>query len=137
MATRQEMLEKQKPQRTPMGRRNVLTVKGLQDTDEFHYHWFNDVGARLYNCLDAGYMFVEKSGLAAGDLNVESARGTESVMCKGVGRGTKAYLMKIPMEFYREDQKAKQLELDAVEAEIKAVKGDGKYGKVELDSKKS
>ena len=126
MSTRQEMLNKQKPQRTPLGRRNVMTVKGLQDTDEYHYHWFNDVGDRLYSALDAGYTFVEKSGVAVGDLNVESARGTESVVRKGVGQGKIAYLMKIPMEFFIQDKQAKQLEVDAQEAEIKAAKSEGR-----------
>src|SRR5512137_2457930 len=137
MSTRQEMLNKQKPQRTPLGRRNIMTVKGLQDTDEFHYHWFNDVGDRLHSAVDAGYTFVEKSGLAVGDVTVESARGTESVVRKGVGGGKIAYLMKIPMEFFLEDKRAKQLEVDAQEAEIKAPRSEGNYGKVEIGSKKS
>ena len=137
MNSRKEIMESQKPKRVPIGRRNVLTVKGLQDTDEFHYHWFNDVGDRLYNAVEAGYMFVAKTGLAAGDTNVESARGTESVMSKGVGGGKKAYLMKIPMEFFIQDKQAKQLEVDAQEADIKANRPEGNYGKVDIGSKKS
>lgn len=119
MTTRQEEIQKQKPKRVPMGRRNILTVNGLKDTDEFHYHWFNDNGDRLHKCREAGYEFVLKSGLTAGDATIETARGTDSIMKKGVGGGQIAYLMKIPLEFYKQDQAAKQVEVDSLEAEMK------------------
>lgn len=131
MTTRLEEISKQKPKRTPLGPRNILTVTGLQDTDEFHYHWFNDSGDRLWKCTEAGYEFVMKSGLTAGDTTVESARGTDSIMKKGVGQGFTAYLMRIPMEFYRKDQQAKQVEVDSLENEMKlARKVEGSYGKI-------
>ena len=136
MSTRQEELNKQKPKRAPMGRRNILTVSGLTDTDDFHYHWFNDVGDRLYKAMDASYTFVMKSGLQAGDTTVESARGTDSLMKKGVGQGFTAYLMKIPMDLYKADQRAKQLEVDALEAEMKLAREvDGKYGSINISRK--
>lgn len=131
MTTRQEAIEKQKPKRVPMGKRNILTVSGLQDTDEFHYHWFNDSGDRLWKCVEAGYEFVLKSGLTAGDTTVESARGTDSIMKKGVGMGITAYLMRILQEFYKADQKAKQIEVDALENEMKLARQvEGSYGKI-------
>lgn len=136
MSLREEAKAKLKPDRVPLGRRNVLTVKGLRDTDEYHYHFFNDVGDRLYNCLEAGYEFVDKGGLAVGDKNVDYARGTDSIVSKGVGRGTKAYLMRIPMELYKQDQLAKQLEIDAVEEQIRSpAKDNGKYGSVTIGRK--
>jgi hypothetical protein len=136
MSLRDEAKAKLKPNRVPLGRRNILTVKGLKDTDEYHYHFFNDVGDRLYNCLEAGYEFVDKAGLAVGDKTVEYARGTDSIVSKGVGRGIKAYLMRIPMELYKQDQQAKQLELDAVEEQIRnPSKDNGRYGSVKSESK--
>ena len=135
MTTRQEAMDKQKPKRIPLGRRNVLTVTGLKDQDEFHYHWFNDVGDRLNNCLEAGYEFVLKSGLSAGDTTVESVRSTDSIMKKAVGGNVTAFLMKIPMELYMEDQKAKQKIVDESEAEMKRSKGEGTYGKVEISDR--
>lgn len=136
MTTRQEEIQKQKPKRIPMGRRNILTVAGLQDTADFHYHWFNDIGDRLHKCVEAGYEFVLKSGLGAGDQTIESAKGTSSLLTKGVGGGVSAYLMRIPMQFYREDQKAKQLEVDALEAEMKlARRVEGSYGKITVERK--
>lgn len=136
MSLREEAKAKLKPERVPLGRRNILTVKGLKDTDEYHYHFFNDVGDRLYNCQEAGYEFVEKTGLAVGDKTVEYARGTDSIVSKGVGRGVRAYLMRIPMELYQQDQKAKQLEIDAVEEQIRSSSKDkGRYGSVSVGSK--
>lgn len=133
MTTRQEAITNQKPKRTPLGRRNVLTVQGLQDTDDFHYHWFNDQGDRLQKCVEAGYEFVLKSGLTAGDSTVETARGTDSLMKKGVGMGVVSYLMKIPMEFYKADQRSKQLEVDAIEQETKLARQvEGSYGKISV-----
>lgn len=132
MNMRAEQQEKQKPKRVPMGRRQVLKLKGLKDDDQFHYHWFNDVGDRLNHALDGGYEFVPKSGLQAGDQTVEYARGTDSIMKKGVGMGTIAYLMKIPMEIYMQDQAEKLAQVDKIEAEIKRPKGEGTYGKVEV-----
>lgn len=135
MNMRAEAIEKQKPKRIPLGRRNVLNVKGITDDENFHYHWFNDTGERLQYCLEAGYEFVDKKGLEAGDKTVESARGTDSIMKKGVGQGVVAYLMRIPIELYKQDQSLKQLEVDRLEAGLKAPKVEGSYGKVEVERK--
>lgn len=135
MNMRADAIDKQKPKRIPLGRRNILTVTGLTDQDDFHYHWFNDVEERLQHCLEAGYEFVGKTGLSVGDKTVESARGTDSIVKKGVGGGRIAYLMRIPMELYKQDQAAKQLEVDKLDANIKSPKVDGSYGKVEITRK--
>lgn len=130
--SRADMIAAQKPKRTPMGRRNVLTVTGLKDTDLFHYHFFKDSGDRLFRCLEAGYEFVKKDGLAVGDATVESARGTDSLLTKGTG-GERLFLMRIPMDLYKADQAAKQLEVDALEDETrKQPRADGRYGKVTI-----
>jgi hypothetical protein len=64
---------------------------------------------------------------------------TDSRMKKSVGKGVVAYLMAIPLEFYEEDQRAKQREIDEME---KAIKRPGKgviskevdYGSVSIES---
>lgn len=135
MNMRAEAIEKQKPKRVPMGRRSVLTIAGITDNENFHYHWFNDIEERLQYALEAGYEFVGKAGLSVGDKTVESVRGTDSVVKKGVGGGRIAYLMRIPIEIYNEDQAAKQREVDELESTIKAPKVEGSYGKVEVTRK--
>ena len=133
MSARQELLNQKKPNRVPMGRRQVLNVSGLKDQDSFHYHWFNDVDQRIQNAIEAGYVFVDKQGLQVGDATIESARGTESVLKKGVGGGKTAYLMRIPKEFYDEDQALKLKGVNEIEQEIRGgAKGDGRYGKVDF-----
>ena len=135
--TRKAELEKQKPKngRVPMGRRNVMTVMGDVDRENYHYHFFNDIEDRLYQALQAGYEFVPKLGVTVGDQTVESARGTESVTKKGVGGGKTAYLMRIPIELYNQDQLAKQGIVDESEAGIKNPKVEGAYGKVSIETK--
>lgn len=129
--SRDEVKAAQKPKRTPMGRRNVLTVTGLDD-ENFHNHFFLDAGDRLYRCLEAGYEFVTKGGKTVGDSTVESARGTDSLVTKGTG-GQRLFLMRIPMELYLADQAAKQLEIENLEAETRQLsKADGRYGKVTI-----
>lgn len=135
MNKRTEIIENQKPKRVPLGRRNVLKVKGLQDESNFQYRWLNDIGDRLQQSIEGGYEFVDKAGLEAGDRTVETARGTESIMKKGVGMGITAYLMRIPREFYDRDQMEKQLLVDAMEADVRKPKVDGAYGKVEIEQK--
>ena len=114
MVTRQEILNKKKPSRTTTSRREILSVRGLTDEAEYVYRWVNDTGDRIMNLVDDGYTFVDKKGLAAGDTTIESARGTDSLMRKGVGGGTVAYLMKIPRETfnaYKEEQRREDQEL--------------------------
>lgn len=133
--TRKAQVEATKPKRVPMGHRNVLKIKGLTDNELFHYHLFNDVEDRLYRALEAGYAFVSKEGLEIGDKNIDSVRGTDSIMKKNVGGGLTAYLMRIPMEFYKEDQKAKQDQVAALEREIKKPAIEGGFGGVKIGVK--
>ena len=133
MGMRDEVKKRVIQKRSGLGGRDILTVQDLPDTDKFHYHWVNDIGDRLYQRFKEGYDFVEKGGLTAGDITVESARGTDSLLKKGVGMGVTSYLMKIPMELYEEYQ----TELRAKNAEsIDEIKGSGKqpgtYGEVKV-----
>ena len=133
MGIREEVKKRVIQKRSGLGGRDILTVQDLPDKDQFHYHWINDVGDRLYQRFKEGYDFVEKGGLTAGDITVESARGTDSLLKKGFGIGITAYLMKIPMELYEEYQ----AELRAKNAEsIDEIKGSGNqpgsYGEVKV-----
>jgi hypothetical protein len=137
MNTRSEILNKKKPTRSTLGRRDVLAVRGLKDEAEFYYRWVNDIDERIPRLLEDGYTFVDKKGLAAGDMTVESARGTDSLMRKGVGRGTTAYLMKIPRDIYNAYKAEEQKEIDTLEATMKEAKGGGSYGSVSIERKTS
>ena len=135
MGIREEVKKRVIQKRSGLGGRDVLSVADLPDQDKFHYHWINDVGDRLYQRFKEGYDFVEKGGLSAGDITVESARGTDSLLKKGVGRGVTSYLMKIPVELYEEYASEKR---QKVAESVEEIRGSGKqsgsYGKVEISS---
>jgi hypothetical protein len=138
MRTRtEEKVAQERPKRTRMGRRNVLTVSGITDQDEFHYRWFLDINDRISQAQEAGYVLVHKGGLSAGDRNIESARGDDSVLQKPAGNGRNMlFLMKIPIEFYKEDQAAKQNDILSLEADLFKSKPElGQYGHSEVSVK--
>lgn len=138
MSNRQEQKAQMRPARTTNGRRNVLTVQGLTDTDQFHYHWFNDVGDNINTRLEEGYVFVDKAGKMVGDKTAESARGTDSLMKKGVGLGTTAYLMRIPIDIYMQyKEEERQNNVKALEDEIqRRVREKGAYGSIDVTNKR-
>ena len=133
MGMRDEVKKRVIQKRSGLGGRDVLSLDGINDQDQFHYHWVNDVGDRLYQRFKEGYDFVEKGGKSAGDITVESARGTDSLMKKGVGRGVTSYLMKIPMDLYEEYQSEKR---QKVAESVEEIRGSGKqsgvYGEVKV-----
>jgi hypothetical protein len=135
MGIREEVKKRVIQKRSGLGGRDVLSVHGLTDTDQFHYHWINDIGDRLHQRFTEGYDFVEKNGVSVGDITVESARGTDSLLKKAVGRGVVSYLMKIPMELYNEYQAEKRAENALVDEEIKGSgKQAGMYGEVKISA---
>lgn len=134
MGMRDEVKKRVIQKRSGLGGREVLSVDGINDQDQFHYHWVNDIGDRLYQRFKEGYDFVEKGGVSAGDITVESARGTDSLLKKGVGMGITAYLMKIPKDLYEEYQSEKR---QKVAESVEEIKGSGKQSGVYGDVKVS
>jgi hypothetical protein len=136
MGIREEAKRRTIVKRAGLDGREILTVKNLPDQDLYHYHWINDTGDRLQKRYDEGYDFVDKNGLAAGDTNVESARGTSSVLCKNVGGGITSYLMRIPIDLYNEYQQAKDKMVKDAEDDIKRTAArTGLTGTLELGGK--
>lgn len=120
-----------RPKRVPVHEQgDKLTV---QDQDpNFVYRWVNDVdsGQRIAKFKKGGYEVVEDN-VTVGDPVVDDAVSkTDTVTEKVVnGSGTRAVLMRIPKEWYEEDQKAKHAKVDASEA---AMRQDSlsKYGEI-------
>lgn len=114
-----------KPKRIPVAGKNVLTVVGKDPN--FIYRFVNDEGDRVQKFLDAGYEIVESDSVSVGDKRVgnASAEGTKAQV--SVGKGQKAFLMRISKEWYEEDQKAKQAYLDKLEQSLKQA---GDYGTI-------
>ncbi len=118
--------------RTPIGSRNILTVK---DKDpNFHYRVVNTTDGsgsdRIQQFIEAGYEVV---GNEVGDKRVDASSGLGSKPEFSVGQGTKAVVMKIPKEYYDEDQAIKQARIKATENTLKqSAKAD--YGSIDLNS---
>lgn len=77
---------------------------------------FNDTPGRIAAALEAGYVFVNDDSETTGSK--ESAR-VDRVGVGDDGRPLMGILMAIPAEYYEEDQAAKQVPVDEIDAVIK------------------
>lgn len=120
MATEKEVIAKSpsgRAKRTPVGVRNILTVANKDPN--FEYRIVNDTGDRIAAFEDAGWELVEANAVRVGDKRVErtTPEGTKAQV--SVGKGEKAFVMRIPKEFYKEDQEAKLQRVRQLEESIK------------------
>lgn len=123
----------QRPRRTPIGGRNVLTVQGKDPN--FVYRIVNDSGDRIQQFLGAGYELVEASTVQVGDKRVNAATPVGSKAQVSVGKGEKAFVMRISKEFYDEDQLAKKVYVDKLEQSIKqTASNSADYGKLTIQN---
>lgn len=118
--------------RTPIGTRNVLTVQGKDPN--YVYRIVNAEGDRVATFEEAGYELVEAADVRIGDKRINTPSADGSKAQASVGAGMKAYVMRINKDWYDEDQKAKQAQLDALEQSMKetAQNGNYNYGKIEI-----
>jgi hypothetical protein len=112
--------------RTPVGRRNVLTVNGKDPN--YVYRIVNDTGDRVQAFLDAGYVFEGAKAVSVGDKRVGQVAPEGANAQVSVGQGVKAFVMKQRKEWYDEDQIAKAEQIKAVEDATKQKALDGTYG---------
>ncbi len=101
-----------RPQRTPVGQRDILTVPESVKEEGFEYRFFNTAETgrdafRVQQAIKAGWTPVDEKA-QVGDPNVGQASQFGSVAGKPVDGGKSAVLMKIPSEWFREDQAAKE-----------------------------
>lgn len=116
--------------RTPVGRRNILTVAN-KDPD-FEYRFVNDTGDRIQQFLDAGYVFEDASKVVVGDKRVGKATPEGTNASAQVGGGQKAFLMKQRKDWFQEDQAAKQEHVNRIEDATKQKAQDGTYGTLSI-----
>ena len=104
-----------RPRRTPLTRRNRLSVQNKEPG--FVYRIVNDVDDRVSQMQESGYELCEKAQVGAiGDKRVDNTASIGSIAHFSVGQGTKAVVMRIRDEWYKEDQTVKQQEVNAIEA---------------------
>lgn len=123
--------------RKPIGSRNPLQ---FEKRTGFHRRVFNDQEDRIAQAEASGYRIVTEKTKGGDDgAGADSQQATPVV--RSVGGGLKGVLMEIPEEFYNEDQRKKQEQVDITEADIlrtgttpdlmrkgQQVMGDGAYG---------
>ena len=117
--------------RVPVTERNILSVKGKEDG--YHYRIVNDTGDRVQQLMDAGYEIVDASSVQVGDkrINSTSPEGTQAQV--SVGGGVKAFVMRQKLEWYNEDQAAKQARVNQLEETTTQSAGaNGLSGSVKL-----
>lgn len=126
----------QRRQRVPLGghRRRLNIPAKLENDDKHHYHWFNDVESRVEDARAAGYEFVTKKELGLEDVGDPDLHNQNSDLNSRVSKRLRdfvVYLMRIPIEFYNEDQKLKHEHADQIDEAIYgggADKVDNSYG---------
>lgn len=121
------------PQREPEGRakRIPLGVQRLKLTASirkgFVRRWINDDGSRVAAALQGGYEFVRREGADATSTDPGDQVSQVVGRLEG-GAPLRAYLMEIREEWFKEDQTAKQLDVDKRENQIKRGELEGKVG---------
>lgn len=117
--------------RTPVGTRNVLTVSGKDPN--YVYRIVNDTGDRVEQFKAAGYETVSATEVQIGDRRVNAATPEGSIAQCSVGGGMKGVVMRIPKEWYDEDQAAKQNDVAKSEETTRSDALKGTYGKFDIE----
>lgn len=117
MSERTSRKVSKRKKRVPIGTfRSKLAVDAKLFPDH-QLRWMNDELNRLAYSIDGGYEFVRKDelqGTDVGDRDVHAGNSdlgtkvSQLVGTKEDGSPLTSYLMKIPKEFYKEDQEEKQ-----------------------------
>ena len=120
---------KTRVKRIPVGSRNRLEIIGK--SPDYVYRIVNDVDDRIERFKAAGYEVVPLSESRMASQRVGQGSPTGSFAEMPVGGGIKGVLMKIPKEWYEEDQRSKAAQVDETERSIKP-KIDGTYGDIKI-----
>lgn len=97
------------------GPRDILTVAGKDPN--YSYRWVKDLPGRIQRFLDGGYEIVNHDA-QVGQKAVDSGSRLGTAITRLDGANT-LVLMRIPLEWYNEDQERKQAEIDAVEDSLR------------------
>ena len=118
--------------RTPVGKRNILSVKGKEAG--FEYRIVNDEFDRVDTFKEAGWEVVSNSDVQVGDKRVGQAVTPGSAAQVSVGGGAKGIVMRIKQEWYDEDQAAKRAEIRELEASTgKDARNGADYGDIRFE----
>lgn len=111
--------QKSRPKRVPLGSRSRLRFD--EQDPNFVYRVINDQDDRLKRAQEAGYEFVHGDD-KLGDERVGESGAIDTRISKPVGGNVRGFLMRIPKEFYEEDQAAKLAAISETEAAMAPTK---------------
>lgn len=118
------------------GNRDILTVDGKDPS--FSYRWIldgNEAGQRIMKFTKAWWEFVKSDDgqHIVGQDMVYKTNNVGSIIRVPAGNNSFYYLMRIPREYYKEDQKSKQQEINEKERAMTQTDNDnGQYGNIKL-----
>ena len=111
------MAKETKTKRVPIGgKRDILAVRN-QDPN-FVYRWVNDTPGRIERFKEAGYEVVQQD-VEIGHKTVDRGSKVGSAITRQVGGLLTAVCMRIPKEWYDEDQKALENRNEQVAAALR------------------
>lgn len=94
-------------------------VKGAEPG--YVYRIVNDVGDRVSSLQEQGYEIVTDNSVKIGDRRVGKASQDGSPVQVSVGGGVQGFLMRQKQEYYDEDQKYKQQQIQETERAMKKI----------------
>lgn len=107
-----------RPQRTAIGKRDRFSITNKDPN--YEYRIVNIREDRVEEFKEKGWEVCTADEIRMGDKRVETSSPEGSAAMMGVGGGTKAVVMKIPKEWYQEDQAAKAAQVNEIEATMQA-----------------
>jgi hypothetical protein len=121
-----------RPSRTPLGKRDRLSIKNKEDG--YAYRIVNDIDDRVEHLQSLGYEVCSKEQVGAiGNKRVDNTSSVGSTAHFSVGQGTKAVVMRIREDWHKEDQRNKLAAIDEVESTMKSdARKAADYGKLEI-----
>jgi hypothetical protein len=123
-----------RPQRTSISTKNRLNVANKDPN--YEYRIVNDVRDRVAIFQENGWEVVPAADVKIGDKRVENPGSVGSAATISVGlvgeQAGQGVVMRIPKDWYVEDQKAKDALVDATEQSMKQEALEGTYGKLEI-----
>lgn len=114
MAEKPTQAQVSRPRRTPIGRRNRLSVENKDPN--YVYRIVNDIDGRVQDMIDRDYEVVLDA--TVGDKRVDTASSLGSAKQISVGKGIQAIVMRKRRDWHDEDQALKQKEIDDLEASM-------------------
>jgi hypothetical protein len=123
-----------RPQRTSVSTKNRLNVTNKDPN--YEYRLVNDVRDRVAIFKENGWEVVPAADVTVGSKRVEAPSTVGSAASIPVGlvgeSAGNAVVMRIPKDWYQEDQQAKHDAIAATERSMQTEALNGNYGKIEI-----